>query len=62
MADETPEEETPVALPPETHLYQIRFASGRGQQVSGESAEEVRRWAVAYWGTDDEITSLEPLD
>ena len=58
-----------AATPPKTEapapdtrkVFQVKFASGQGQQVPAASADEVRAMMVKHYGADYEIESIEEV-
>lgn len=54
------DEDDPRPLPEEPRRWQVRYKDGGGEQVFGESEEDVRTARMKFWG-DREIVFLEEL-
>ena len=55
------EADAPYVAPVEPKLWQVKFASGQGQQIHAPSADAVREMMVTHYGLDHEIESILPV-
>jgi len=61
MPDNEQTEAAPQPMAEVVPLFQVKFKSGQGQQMTGASADAVRAEMVRIYGEDYEILSIEEI-